>query len=47
MPIREPIRYRNRETQSDTGMLRYLPEMIDAGIQMPMASALMPMHSYA
>jgi hypothetical protein len=40
MPIRKPSRYRNKETQSDTGMLRYLPDMMDAGIQMPM-------HSYA
>jgi hypothetical protein len=39
--------FRNKETQSVTGILRYQTEMIDAGIPMLAASALMPMPSYA
>jgi hypothetical protein len=31
----EPVRYRNKETQSGTGMLRYLTEMMNAGMPMP------------
>ncbi len=44
--MQEPFWYRNKETQSGTEMLRYQTEMIDAGIPMPAASALMPMPSY-
>jgi hypothetical protein len=42
----EPFRYWNKETQSGTGILWYWTEMIDAGIPMPAASALMLMPSY-
>ncbi len=46
MLMPEPFWYRNTETQSGAGMLRYGTEMIDAGPPMPVASALMPMPSY-
>ncbi len=46
MPIPEPVRYRNKETQSGIGTLQYRTELMDAGIPMPAASALMPMSSY-
>jgi hypothetical protein len=36
----------NKVTQTGTGTLRYQTEMMGAGIQMPAASALMPMPSY-
>jgi hypothetical protein len=39
--------YRNKETQSGTGTLRYRTDVMDAGIPMPLASALMPMPVYA
>jgi hypothetical protein len=44
-PTPEPIWYRNRETQSGTGMLRYWTGMLDAGMPIPVTSALMPMPS--
>jgi hypothetical protein len=35
----EPVRYRNKETQSGTGMLWYRTEMMmNAGMPMPMPS---------
>jgi hypothetical protein len=40
-------RYRNKGTQSGTGMLRYRTEIHDAGMPMPAASTSMPMPSYA
>jgi hypothetical protein len=43
---REPVRYRDKRTQSDTGMLLYLTEIQDAGMPMPAASASLPMPSY-
>ncbi len=46
MLMPEPFWYRNKETQSGAGMLRYGTEMIYAGLPMPVASALMPMPSY-
>ncbi len=46
MLMPELFRYRNKEAQSGTGMLRYHTEMIDAGIPMLAALALMPMPSY-
>jgi hypothetical protein len=39
MPLPEPVRYRNKGTQSSTGMP-------DAGIPMPVASASMLVPSY-
>jgi hypothetical protein len=42
----EPVRYRNKVTQSGTGMLRYRTEMYDAEMLMPAASTWMPMPSY-
>jgi hypothetical protein len=42
MPIPEPVRYQNKGTQSDTGMLRYRTEMSGTGMPIPAASALMP-----
>jgi hypothetical protein len=47
MAMLDPARYRNKETQFGTGMLRYRTEMLNAGMQMPAASASMPMPSYA
>ncbi len=44
IPMPEPVRYRNKGTQSGTGMLRYRTEIQDAG--MPMASTSMTMPSY-
>jgi hypothetical protein len=46
MQVPEPVRYRNKDTQSGSGMLLYRTEMIDAGLPMPAASALMPIPSY-
>jgi hypothetical protein len=43
----EPVRYRNKGSQSGTGMLWYRTEIQDAGMLMPAASTLMPMPSYA
>jgi hypothetical protein len=40
MLMPEPFWYRNKETKSSTGMLRYGTEMIDAEIPMPVASPL-------
>ncbi len=37
------VRYGNKVTQSGTGMVRYRTEMMDAGIAMSAASALMMM----
>jgi hypothetical protein len=42
----EPVPYRDRRIQSGTGILRYRTELQDARMQMPVASASMPMHSY-
>jgi hypothetical protein len=39
----ESVRYGNKVTQSGTGILRYRTEMMDAGIAMSAASALMLM----
>jgi hypothetical protein len=39
----ESVCYWNKVTQSFTGMLRYRTEMMDAGIAMSAASALMQM----
>jgi hypothetical protein len=41
-----PVRYRNKETQSSTGMLQYWAKIQDAGMPMPAASTSMPMPSY-
>jgi hypothetical protein len=41
-----PLRYWNQETQSNTGMLKYRTDMMNAGMPMPVASASMPMPSY-
>jgi len=46
MLMPEPFRYRNKGTQSGTGMLRYRTEMQDAGMPKPAASTSMPMPSY-
>jgi hypothetical protein len=43
----EPVQYRNKETQSGTGMLQCWTEIQDAGMPMPVASTLMLMPSYA
>jgi len=43
---REPVRYRDKRTQSGTGMLLYRTEIQDAGMPMPAASASLPMPSY-
>jgi hypothetical protein len=42
----EPVRYRNKGTQSGTVMLRYWTEVQDAGMPMPVASTSMLMPSY-
>ncbi len=42
----EPVRYRNKGTQSGTVMLRYWTEVHDAGMPMPAASTSMLMPSY-
>ncbi len=42
----EPVRYRNKGTQSDTLMLQYWTEVQDAGMPMPVASTSMLMPSY-
>jgi hypothetical protein len=46
MLLPEPVRYRNKGTQSGTGMLRYRTEIQDAGMPMQVASTSMPMPSY-
>ncbi len=46
MQMPEPARNRNKGTQSGNGMLRNWTEMSDAGMQMPAASALMPMPTF-
>ncbi len=43
MSMPEPVRYRNKGTQSGIGILRYRTEIMGAGIPMPVASASMPM----
>jgi hypothetical protein len=43
----EQVRYRNKETQSGTGMLQYRTGMLNAGMKMPAASASMSMPFYA
>jgi hypothetical protein len=43
----ESVRYRNKVNQSSTGLIWYRTEIMDAGIPMPAASALMPMPRYA
>jgi hypothetical protein len=35
----EPVRYQNKETQSDRGMLQYWTEMMNAGMLIPAATA--------
>ncbi len=35
IPMPEPVRYRNKATQSGTGILRYRTEIQDAGMPMP------------
>ncbi len=42
-PMPELMRYRDKRTQSGTGMLRYRTEIQDAGMPMPAASASVPM----
>jgi hypothetical protein len=44
--MQEPVRYRNKEIQSGTGMLRYWTEKMNAGMPMPAALTSMPMPSY-
>ncbi len=44
MPV--PVRYRNKGTQSGTGMPRFLTDIQDAGMPMPAALDLMQMPSY-
>jgi hypothetical protein len=46
-PMPEPVRYRDKRTQSGTRMLRYRTKTQGAGMPMPAALALMPMPSYA
>jgi hypothetical protein len=46
MSMPEPVRYRKKETQSDTEILRYRTELLNAGLLMPAASASMPVPSY-
>ncbi len=47
MLMPEPFQYRNKRTQSGTGMLRYRTEIQDAGMPIPAASTSMPMPCYA
>jgi hypothetical protein len=47
MPMPEPFQYRNKGTQSGTGMLPYRTEIQDAGMPMPAALTSMQMPSYA
>ncbi len=47
MPMPEPVRYLNKETQSGTRMRRYRTVIQDAGMPMPAASNSMPMPSNA
>ena len=47
MLMPEPVQYRNKRTQSGTGMLRYRTEKLDARMPMPAALPTMPMPSYA
>jgi hypothetical protein len=47
MPMPQQVLYRNKGTQSSTGMLRYRTVRPDAGMQMQVASALMLMPSCA
>jgi hypothetical protein len=47
LPVLEAVRYRDKGTQSGTGMLRYMTEIHDAGMPMPSESASMPMPSYS
>jgi hypothetical protein len=47
MSMPETVWYWKKRTQSGTRMLRYRTEIQDAGVPMPVASAWMPMPSYA
>jgi hypothetical protein len=42
-PTPESVRYRNKETQSGIGMIRYWTRMLDVGMPIPATLALMPM----
>ncbi len=46
MPMPELAQYRNKRTQSGTGMLQYRAKTQDAGMTMPATSTSMPMPSY-
>jgi hypothetical protein len=47
MQMPEPVQYRNKKTQSGTGMLEFRTEMSETGMPMTAASGMMPMSSYA
>jgi hypothetical protein len=46
IPECQTVWFRNKGTQSGTGLLWYRAEIPDAGMLKPAASALMPMPSY-
>jgi hypothetical protein len=47
MTMLEQVQSRNKEAQSGTGIIRYGTEMMDAKMTMLVASASIPMSSYA